>query len=412
MNARQRVGAQPRIAFVQDVLLAPGGAEKLLAEACLVFPQAEIYTLAYRSQAFPGWPFAGRRVHTSFLDRLPGVRSHHRLFFPIMPRAIERFDLAGYDVVVSFSYAVAHGVRVPAGQRHLAYIHTPMRYAWRMPHPLVQGLERRLPPAARFLGGFLDDFRQWDRTAAARPQALATVSHWMASCIDRIYGREANVIYPPVEVDLFRPQRPRQDYYLSLGRLVHHKRLDLVIQAFNRLGLPLQVVGEGPERQRLQRMAGPNITFLGWQPQLRLAGLLGQARAFVHAGEEDFGIAMAEAQAAGCPVIAYARGAASEIVLDGLTGLLFAEQSVDGLACAVTDMERRPEQFDPLLIQASARRFDRRRFHREFHQFVMGMEMPGLADELFDKKWLEAGFPASMPGAPHRPSHVETRPLS
>ncbi len=364
---------EPRVAFVQDALPVRGGAEKVLEAALEAFPGAELFTLVYREEAFRGSPIGARQVHTSFLDRLPGAHSHHRALLPLMPLAVERLDLAGFDVIVSFSYAVAHWARPRPGQLHVSYVHTPLRYAWRDPAAghLLQRL--RLPaPAAWGLKLYLRAFRRWDRRAAARSHHFLTVSEWMAGCIERAYGRQADVIYPPVDLASFHPHPLREDYYVTVSRLVAHKRVDLIVEAFNRLGKTLVVIGEGPELPRLKRLAGPTVQLLGWQPQERLAETLGKARAFIHAGEEDFGIAMVEAQAAGCPLIAYAGGAAREIVQPGRSGLLFEEQTSDALAGAIRLFEATQGEYDPAAIALDAVRFSRERFVGEFAQAIRG----------------------------------------
>jgi glycosyltransferase involved in cell wall biosynthesis len=362
---------EPRVAFVQDALPVRGGAEKVLEAALEAFPQAELFTSVYREEAFRGSPIGTRQVHTSFLDRLPGAHAHHRAFLPLMPLAIERLDLRGFDVVVSFSYAVAHWLRPRPGQLHVSYVHTPLRYAWQ--ESAAGHLLERLPaPAAWGAKVYLRAFRRWDRRAAARSDHLLTVSEWMAGCIERAYGRWADVIYPPVDLAGFHPYPLREDYYVTVSRLVAHKRVDLVVEAFNRLERPLIVIGDGPELPRLQKLAGPTVRLVGWQAQERLAETLGRARAFIHAGEEDFGIAMVEAQAAGCPVIAYAGGAAREIVQPGRIGLLFPEQTSDALSEAVLRFQAIQSEFDPEAIALGAARFSRERFVGEFTQAIRG----------------------------------------
>jgi glycosyltransferase involved in cell wall biosynthesis len=362
---------EPRVAFVQDALPVRGGAEKVLEAALEAFPAAELYTLIYREEAFHGSPIGARRVHTSFLDRLPGAHAHHRSFLPLMPLALDRLDLAGFDVLVSFSYALAHWVRPRPGQLHVSYVHTPLRYAWQNGAANIL-LERFPAPVAWGLRRYLGAFRRWDRRAAARSHRFLTVSEWMAGCLERAYGRHAAVIYPPVDLAGFHPNPKREDYYVTVSRLVPHKRLDLIVEAFTRMERPLIVVGEGPDMPRLQQLAGPAVKLLGWQPQERLAEILGKARAFIHAGEEDFGIALVEAQAAGCPLIAYAGGAAREIVQPGRSGLLFTEQTSDALAEAIRCFEAAQGVFDPVTIAQGAERFSRERFVGEFAQAISG----------------------------------------
>jgi glycosyltransferase involved in cell wall biosynthesis len=355
----------PRIAFVLDALPAIGGGEKTLFAALEIFPQADIFTLIYNRKAFAGTPIANRKVVTSYLDRLPLARRRHRMLLPWMPSAIERFDFSGYDAVAAFSYAVAHGVRVKNRTRHLSYTYTPMRYAWSEMN--IDGTYSRKNPALDF---FMERFRRWDRSAAARVDEFATISHGIADRIRAAYGREARVIYPPVETERFSPAGLRGDYFVTLSRLVPHKRIDLIVEAFSRLGLPLKVIGEGPEGNRLRRLAARNIEFLGFQSEEAVAGLLGAARGFVCAAEEDFGIAIVEAQAAGCPVIVYQAGGALETVVDGVTGIFFAEQSAASLSEAVRRFEDSSHCFRTADMVENAQRFSKPHFVEPFRKFV------------------------------------------
>jgi glycosyltransferase involved in cell wall biosynthesis len=356
---------QPEMAFVMDALLVIGGAEKVLLAALELFPGTPVYTLLYNPAPFARTILANSPVTTSFINRLPLAQKHHRSYLPVMPYAIQQFDLSRYERIVSFSYAVAHGVQTGPGQVHLSYTHTPMRYAWRNV-PLRGALS-----GSRWLAGWiLAAFRKWDAAAVRRVDQFGAISYFVSDLIRQAYQREARVIYPPVEVERFKPLLPRGRYYVSVSRLVAHKRIDLIVQAFSALKLPLVVVGEGPEETRLRKMAGPNITFAGFQDDAAVAALLGRARGFVHACEEDFGIAIVEAQAAGCPVIAYRQGAAQETVVEGKTGLFFCEQSSAGLIEAVERFERQAGAYCPGELAEHARRFNPARFRREFTDFV------------------------------------------
>jgi glycosyltransferase involved in cell wall biosynthesis len=354
-----------KVAMVIDALPGIGGAEKVLMAVMELYPDAPIYTLVYNRAAFAGTPIAARRVIPSVIDRLPKAYKHYRKYLPLMPGAIERFDLGGYDLVLSLSYAVAHGIAVQTGQKHLSYTFTPMRYAWC--NIGLDGVER---PHHRFVNWLFGKFRKWDVSAVERVDRLAAVSGYIANCTRRAYRRESTVIYPPVEVERFSPQPERGDYYVTVSRLVAHKRVDLMVQAFNLLGLPLLVVGDGPERSRLERRAQPNVRFLGFQPDEKIAELLGRARSYISAGKEDFGIAAVEAQAAGCPVIAYRRGGALETVIEDQTGLFFDEPVLESLVDAVECFEGRRQIFEPAQIAASVQRFNRRRFLQEFAAFA------------------------------------------
>ena len=384
--------AQLKIAFVQDALPYWGGAEQVLSAALEAFPQAELYTLIYRQEAFTGTPLQNHPVKGSALNHWPGAQRHHQLYLPLMPIALEQLDLDRFEVVLSFSYAVAHAAPTRPGQLHLSYMHTPLRYAWRRePLPvLIPGLDRLMVWLSRPL---FAGFRRWDQAMANRTDRFLANSHWMAEFIQAIYRRPVQVLYPPVHTLAFRRRMARENYYLYVGRLAAHKRVDLLVRAFNYLGMPLWIVGAGPEETRLQAMACPNVRFLGWQPQTRLVELFGRAKAFVHAGEEDFGIAMAEAQAAGCPVIALGRGGAAEIVLNGQTGVLFVEQTAGSLSAAIEDFERLGVALSPEAIQAWARRFDRGEFQRGMHEAVVS----GLAMKRLKERHRQAGLKAEAP---------------
>ncbi len=354
-----------RIAFVLDALPAVGGAEKVLFTALDTYPQADVFTLIYNRPAFQGTPIANRSIHTSYLDRLPFAQKHHRLFLPLMLQAVERLDLREYDVIVSFTYAVAHGIHNPNRARHVAYTYTPMRYAWAGLN--VNGTPTRKNP---LIQRFMDSFRTWDRQAAARVDDFAAISEGVACRIKNAWGRTSRLIYPPVEVERFQSFHLRGDYFITVSRLVSHKRIDLLVRAFSQLQLPLVVIGDGPEFSHLKALASSNIHLTGFLPDERVAELIMKARAFVCAAEEDFGIAMVEAQAAGCPVIAYGRGGARETVSDGVTGLFIEEQSVEGIKEAVRRFEAQADSFCREDLVRNASRFGKDRFIYEFVKFV------------------------------------------
>lgn len=361
---------QPRVALIQDAVPFPGGAERVLQAVWEIFPQAPLYTLVYRPQVFAGTVFARQTVRSSWLNRLPGVRQHYRYYLPLMPLAIAGLDLRDFDLLLSFSYAVAHGVRTRPGQLHLSYIYTPLRYAWLGADRYLSAGGYRRGLTGWLFQGLMGYLRRWSRAAAAGVDHFMAVSTAVQERVQLAFQRPAQVVYPPVALDRFQPAQRRAAYYLTVSRLAPHKQVGLVVQAFNQLGLPLLVVGDGPQRQQLARIAGPNVRLLGWQPDEVVADLLGRARAYVHAGEEDFGIAMVEAQAAGCPVIAYGQGGAREIVREGETGFLFAEQTVECLLEAVAAFERRGPALSVAALRASARRFSQPRFLADYSTLV------------------------------------------
>ncbi len=359
------MNSKPRIAFVVDALPAMGGGEKTLFAALELFPEADVFTLIYNKNAFETTPIANKEIITSYLDKFPFAQTHHRFLLPLMPSAIEHFDFCKYDVIVSFSYAVAHGVHVNNGTRHISYTYTPMRYAWSDVN--IDGTHSR---KNIILNLAMQNFRAWDKAAASRVHEFAAISQGIAKRIQSSYQREARVIYPPVEIERFHPNGRRGDYFVTLSRLVAHKRLDLIIEAFSQLNLPLKIIGEGPEKRRLQKQSTPNIEFLGYQPDESVAQLLGNARGFVCAAEEDFGIAMVEAQAAGCPVIAYKAGGALETVIEGVTGLYFEKQSTASLIDVIKRFDEMAYCFRHDDMVDNAQRFSKARFRKSFQEFV------------------------------------------
>ena len=364
------MNADLRVAFVQDALPFLGGAEKVLEAALEVFPAAPIFTLVYNRGAFTDTIFAHHPIYTSFIDRLPAAHRKHRSYIPLYPYAIEQFDLRGYDVILSFSYAVAHGVLTRPDQLHLSLVYTPVRYAWHYYFDYLRDAGLHSGPRAWAAKLILHYIRLWDRAAADRVDQFIAISNWVAQCIWRAYRRPAHVIYPPVEIQKFQPDLPREEYYLAVSRLTQHKKADLIVEAFTRLGLPLIVAGDGPEFRRLVKMAAPNVKFLGRLPDETLRQVYGKAKAFVHAAVEDFGIAPVEAQAAGCPVIAYGKGGALETVIPGRTGLFFNEHTVESLVSAVKEFESGKQQYSIVDLQANARRFSKAQFQHKLAALV------------------------------------------
>lgn len=363
-----------RIAVVHDWVTGMRGGERVLHEIAAVFPGADLYTLVH----VPGASSAridGLRITESLLSRLPGGRRHFRMLLPLFPWVVERFRLEGYDVVLSSSHAVAKGVRPPPGAAHVCYCHTPMRYVWdHCETYLGKGLRRALAePLVRYLRG-------WDRDASGpeRVTSFLANSRTVADRIRRHYGRDSRVVYPPVDLALFRPSgTPPEDYYLMVSSFVPYKRADLAMEAFRSLGRPLLVVGDGPLRERVRRLAPPNAIFLGHVPDPVLADLYARSLALVHPQEEDLGIAALEAQASGRPVLAFGRGGATETVVPlagrggpSPTGVFFHEQTPAALQGAVRLFERNLARFDAGAIRRHAEQFGTDRFRREIADAV------------------------------------------
>jgi glycosyltransferase involved in cell wall biosynthesis len=366
-----------RVAVVHDWLVDYAGSERVLAEILNCLPQAELFTLVDRMPVAERAPLGGRPARTSFLQEMPGIATRLAWYLPLMPIAIEQFDLTGYDLVVSSSHAVAKGVIVAPDTLHLSYVHSPMRYAWDQQFEYLRAEQAEGGLKGLALRGLLHRLRLWDHRSAAGVDHFAANSAFVARRILKCYRREAEVIHPPVDVDFYVPGRDgRGEEYLAVSRLVGYKRVDLLVQAF-RDDLPdrrLVVVGEGPERARLQAIAGPNVSFAGRLAPEQLRERLQRARAFLFAAVEDFGIAPVEAMACGTPVIAYGRGGAAETVA-GLeapapTGVLFAEQTATGVADAVRTFEENAQRITPQACRARAEQFSAARFRAQFQDFV------------------------------------------
>lgn len=361
--------AAPRAALVHDWLPVYGGAERVLEQVLAVLPEADLFSLIdflpEGQRAFLG----GRPVETSFIQGLPMARRHYRRYLPFVPLAIEGFDLSPYDLVVSSSYVVAKGVLTTAEQLHVSYVHSPVRYAWDLQFEYLRdgaydrGLKRA---AARLLLHYL---RLYDAASASRVDVYVANSHNVARRVWKTYRRRAAVVHPPVDTEAFSLFREKEDYYVTVGRLVPYKKVDLLVEAFNAMpGRELVVIGDGPELKRIERLAGPNVRLLGRQPASALTYYLQRARGFVFAALEDFGIAPLEAQACGTPTIAYGRGGARETVVPGVSGLFFEEQSVEAVCAAVERFER--AHFEPEAVREQAERFSVPRFRARFREVL------------------------------------------
>ncbi len=347
------------------------GGEKCVEALCELFPDAEIFTLLH----LPGSvaPAIERMpIHTSFVQHLPFAAQHYRYYLPVFPAAISRFDLSPFDLVISSNHCVAKGVRTtPERTLHICYCHTPMRYIWDLYDDYFgkerAGILTRL--GMRTVRGYL---RRWDVQTARHPQYFVANSHNVRQKIKRIYGREATVIYPPVDVESIVPSRDDEKFFLVVSALVPYKRVDLAISACLTTGDRLVIIGDGPESARLRRNAGPNIAFVGRASDEEVRSYYARCSAVIFPGEEDFGIVPVEAMAAGKPVIAYGRGGATETVTDApgeATGILFQEQSVGALAAAIVRFKNLT--FSPVRLHESARKFAREKFTSGMHDFIM-----------------------------------------
>ncbi len=354
-----------RVAIVCSWLNQYGGAERVLETLHGMFPEAPVYTSIYEPKALPA-EYRSWDIRTSFLNRLPLIKSHHQPFLPFYPLGFEALHLDGYDLVLSVTSAFAHGVIVPPETVHVCYCLTPARFLWQ--YPAYARRERLGGVARAVLPLILPSLRTWDALAANRVDHFVAISQAVQGRIEKYYRRPSQILYPPVDTSAFALSEEVDDYYLFVGRLVPYRRLDLAVEAFNRLGLPLLIVGDGRDRQALERSAAPNVRFLGRVSDAERKRLLSRCRAFLWPGEEDFGIAPLEASASGRPVIAYAGGGALETVIDGVTGTFFHEQTAAALADAVRSLD--PTSFDPQAMRQHAERFDVTRFCEELRRLL------------------------------------------
>ncbi len=357
-----------RIALVHDWLNQIGGAEAVLEVLAGLFPGAPVYTSIYSPGAMPP-AYRGWDVRTTWLNRLPGIHRRHQPYLPLYPLAFGGLTLRGYDLVISNKSAFCFGVRTPPETRHLCYCLTPTRFVWDY-DTYVEGeqIGRLARLVARLLVGRL---QRWERAAAGRATAFAAISTEIQSRIQRFYGRDSVVIHPPVNTGRFVPAGSHDDYFLIVSRLIPYKRIDLAVQAFSVLGLPLWVAGSGRDRARLEALAGPSVRFLGRVPDEELPGLYARCRAYILPGLEDFCIAPVEAMAAGRPVIAYGRGGALDTVVDGVTGTFFPEPTAASLAEAVRRFDTL--DLDTAAIRAHAQQFDTGVFKNKIDDWVTQM---------------------------------------
>ncbi|TYO89112.1 glycosyltransferase [Oceanicella actignis] len=357
-----------KVAVIHYWLVGMRGGERVLERICELFPEADIFTHVCIAQNI-SQRLRAHRIRETFIARLPGARRAYQRYLPLMPRALEELDLSGYDLVLSSESGPAKGVIAPPDALHLCYCHSPMRYIWDQHHAYRAALG---PLGRAVFAAAAPRLRLWDAASAARVDAIAANSRFIQRRIRRCWGREARVIHPPVDLAAYAPGPPEGEAgYLFLSELVPYKRADIAVQAFRALDLPLTVAGDGPERGRLEAMAGPRTRFLGRVPASRMAALYRSCKALIFPGVEDFGIVPLEAMACGRPVIAYRGGGALDTVVEGRTGLFFDEQTPESLAEAVLRFERdHGARMDPDPIRAHAMGFGPERFKSELAAMI------------------------------------------
>lgn len=357
-----------KVALIHDHLAQDGGAEKVLKILSEMFPDAPIYTLLYEKNNADKY-FKSRRIETSIIQKLPGGIKYYQWYMPLMPMAVEFFDLREYDLVISDSSSFAKGVITSDHTLHICYCHTPTRYLWSDTHQYINELKYN-KYFKKIISLVLNYIRMWDRLAADRVDEYIANSDFVAKRIKKYYKRNSTVIYPPVETEKFGISADIGDYFLIGGRLAPYKRVDLVIEAFKNTDKKLKIYGDGVDSVRLRQMSEgySNIEFLGRVNDARKAELYSKALAFIYPQEEDFGITAVESMASGRPVIAYKSGGAVETVIEGEAGMFFSEQSAAGLALAVNQFDS--SKFNPEAIKSHAEKFSSERFKAEFGEYV------------------------------------------
>jgi UDP-N-acetylmuramyl pentapeptide phosphotransferase/UDP-N-acetylglucosamine-1-phosphate transferase/glycosyltransferase involved in cell wall biosynthesis len=394
--ATTAVGAtRLRVAIVHDFLYTYAGAERVLEQILNVYPDADLFSLFDFLPEGERHFIRNKVVKTSFIQRMPFARRKHRLYLPLMPLAIEQLDVSNYDLVISSSYLAAKGVITKPTQLHVCYCHTPVRFAWDMQGQYLSQGKMLRGPKSLLARSILHYIRSWDVRSANGVDVFVTNSRFVGQRVQKVYRRESSVIYPPVNTSRFTAHAEKEDFYLTASRLVPYKRIDVIIEAFNRVpDKKLIVVGDGPEMDRLKAIAGANVRLLGQQPAERLRRYLQLARGFVFAAEEDFGIAPVEAQACGTPVLAFGRGGVLESIVPGKTGLFFEEQTPQSIVDALTAFEK--IDWDAAAIRRNAENFSHRRFRDQFRRLVerewaafssrqrVGADSLHLADQLLD----------------------------
>lgn len=360
-----------KVAIVHEWLTIIGGSENVFKAISSLYPDADIFTLVADPKTIEKLGLQRHKVSTSFIQRMPFAITKYRTYLPLFPLAIEQFDLSHYDLVISSSHAVAKGALTNSAQLHICYCHSPIRYAWDLYHQYLK--ESKLDRGLKGLIAkyFLHRIRTWDVINTNRVDHFISNSNYIGKRIKKIYNRESTTVYPNVAIEKFEGAAIREDFYFTCSRLVPYKKIDLIVNAF--AAMPdkvLYVIGDGPDLNKIKKIAKPNVKLLGYQPFHILKEYLGKAKAFVFAAEEDFGIIPVEAQACGTPVIAFGKGGSLETVIDNVTGILFYEQTESALADAIHRFENRTDPFNTASIIAHAQKFSEDRFKKQLKSFI------------------------------------------
>ena len=363
-----------KVALVQDWLTELGGAEKVFSTLMALFPEADVFSLTSHPSVINKLGINPDKHKDSFIAALPFGRTKYRNYLPLFPKAIESFDLSEYDLVISSSYAVAKGVLTNNNQLQICYCHSPMRYAWDLHHQYLHETNLNgLGFKSWYVQHILHKLRIWDVVSANRVDHFIANSNYIKKRIQKVYRRDAEVIFPPVDTERFVLKEDKEDFYFTASRLVPYKKIDLIVKAFSQIpDKKLMVAGTGPDFHKIKASVTKtsNIKMLGFISDEEMISYMQKAKAFVFAADEDFGIIPVEAQACGTPVIALGRGGTKETVIDGKTGVHFYEQTEKALIGAIQKFENNMDSFDPKIIRQNAERFSKKRFSKELEEFV------------------------------------------
>lgn len=361
-----------KVAIIQEWLVTVGGSDKVVKAISDVFPDADIYTLVAKKEVCDELGIPWNKIHTSFIQKMPFGTKKHRAYLPLFPFAIEQFDLRGYDVIISSSHCVAKGVLTKADQLHICYCHSPIRYCWDMYNEYLEESHLEKGLKSWLVRWMLHPIRKFDAITGTRPDYYISNSDYVGQRIRKTYRRAATTIHPNIDISNFELCEDKHDYYLASSRLVAYKKIDIIIEAFNRMpDKKLVVVGGGPNLEAYRKLAGQNIEVMGYQPFDVLKNKMQHAKAFVFAADEDFGMIPIEAESCGTPVIAYGHGGSLETVKENVTGLFFREQTSDAIIEAVNRFESMGKQpFKPSDCRKWAEGFSEERFKKEIKEFV------------------------------------------
>ncbi|EOE2563379.1 glycosyltransferase family 4 protein [Klebsiella pneumoniae] len=366
---------KPNVGIVADWLVTYAGAERVIKEFLDIFPESELYSIVDFLQPEARNELHGKHAVTSFIQNLPKSKNNYQKYLPLMPLAIEQLDVSSHDIILSSSHAVAKGILTGPDQLHISYVHSPIRYAWDLQHQYLREAGFNKGIKASIVKYLLHKIRLWDYRTANRVDHFIANSQFISRRIKKVYNRESTVIYPPVDVERFTLNDKKEDYYFTASRMVPYKRIDLIVEAFSKMPeKKLIVIGDGSEIGKVKSKASKNVEILGYQPNHIMLEHMQNAKAFVFAAEEDFGITPVEAQACGTPVIAFGKGGSLETIrplgVDNPTGLFFSEQTIESIISQVNAFERNVEIFEPENCRLNSLRFSSLRFKNEMDNFI------------------------------------------